>query len=161
MPSADQIRRQSYGNCVEQLADRHCIKKTATHGFSPRWRTIPQFLSSGQIRVPECRRLTLVAKLFKSISLERSPRGMVGLSKDEVVEHLHHPPIIALIKRFLRSGHHCIGPAGKGDIARAHLGRRQAPEVCRISVVPRQIPLVHRFHIVNEMAVVPSGMPLR
>ena len=64
---------------------------------------------------------------------------MVGLRKDDVVQHLGRPAVVALVESCLRGGHRLVRAAGELDEPLRLLHRREWIEVRRIGVKPAKV----------------------
>ena len=85
---------------------------------------------------------------------------MVLVGEQYVVQHLDRPTQIALVEGCLGQRHRSVGTAHRGDVALGRSHRRMWPQVRRVAVVPAEVALVDRLHVVADRSVVAVRVPL-
>ena len=115
-------------------------------------------MGAGEERIPERRRLALVAELLERISLQLPGSDVRRVGEHEVVHEFCDPPVVTVLERCSGFDEQSIRPAGERDVAFSDLGRWQFPDVGRVPVVPAEVSLVDRFDVVGDVPVVPGGV---
>ena len=84
---------------------------------------------------------------------------MVGLGKHEVAEGLCDETELALVEIAAGAAEDSIGTSHIFDKLPARLHRRKRIEIGGIGVVPAEIFLVDRLHVMPDVTIVPACMP--
>ena len=158
--AAHLVRLQSHCDEREQLVDGQRPHQSAVRCRPLRWSAVAQFLCTHQVRIAERCRFALVTHLLQCRSLQRAGSSVGGVGEDEVVDQFGDPAIVARLVRSLRRCEQRIRTTGERDVALAGFSRRVRMKVARVAVVPAEVSLIHRFHVVNQAAVVANRVAL-
>ena len=118
-----------------------------------------KFLRAEQIGVAPGRAFRGVAELLEGIGEQRAGGLVVGIGEHQMAHGLRDEAKFALGKILCRAREDRVRAAHILDIFPAGLDRRQRIEIDRIGVVPAEIFLVDRLHIVPDVAVIAARLP--
>src|SRR5207253_8371395 len=100
-----------------------------------------------------------IAELLESIGEQRAGRLIIRLGEYQVTYRLRDKAEFAFDEIPARPRQDRLAAAHILDIFLAGLDRRQRIKIDRVGVIPAEIFLVDRFHVVPDVAVIASAVP--
>ena len=97
--------------------------------------------------------------MLEGVRKQRARRLIVGIGKHQMAHRLRDETEFAARKILARPRQQRIGTTHIVDVFFPRLDRRQRIEMDRIGVIPAEIFLVDRLHIMPDVTIVAARMP--
>ncbi len=146
---------------VPQLLGAQRCQRLARHRRARRGlrHAVSQLLRAEQISVAPGRTFRGIAELLEGVGEQRACRLVVGIGEHQMAHCLRDKTEFAFGKILARAIEDRLRTAHVLDILLAAFDRRQRIEVDGIGVVPAEIFLVDRLHVVADVAVIAAAVP--